>query len=223
VNGATFRLLGALAVLLGLSVPTGAETVAGPARLIDGDTIDIDGRRIRLHGIDAPETGQSCTDHRDRPYRCGDRASDALDQMIRGRRVTCDGDETDRYGRLIAVCQTGGVDLNRAMVRSGWAVAFRRYAETYLAEELEAQKANRGLWRGHFERPEEHRAQQWALAEQKSPEGCPIKGNISRNGRIYHVPWSRWYARTRISPGKGERWFCTEAEAIAAGWRAPIR
>jgi hypothetical protein len=109
------------------------------------------------------------------------------------------------------------------MVRRGWAVAFQKYTDAYLAEELDAAKAGRGLWRGTFERPTAFRAAVWAASEQQSPDGCPIKGNISKRGKIYHAPWSRSYARTRINPARGERWFCSEAEAIAAGWRAPLR
>ncbi len=61
------------------------------------------------------------------------------------------------------------------------------------------------------------------MAAQRAPRRCPIKGNISSAGRIYHVPWSEWYERTRIDPARGERWFCSEDDAIRAGWRAPYR
>ena len=67
--------------------------------------------------------------------------------------------------------------------------------------------------------PWDYRAKRWAAAEQKAPEGCAIKGNITKNGRIYHMPWSPWYAQIKIDADKGKRWFCTEAEALAAGWR----
>ena len=221
MNGVILRVC----ILWVLLVPcaAAAETVAGPARLVDGDTLEIRGRIIRLHGIDAPETGQTCRDGTGRIYRCGEEAENALRRLTEGREVACTGDEEDRYGRLIATCRSGGTNLSRAMVRAGWAVAFRRFSEDYLDEELEAAKANRGIWQGGFTRPDEHRAALWADAARSRPDGCPIKGNISERGRIYHAPWSRWYARTRINEAKGERWFCTEAEAIAAGWRAPYR
>lgn len=222
MNG-VLRLVAAVA-LLAPSLAL-AETVTGSARLVDGDTMEIRGRIIRLHGIDAPETGQTCKDAGGRIYRCGEAAEAALRQLTEGRRVRCEGDEVDQYDRLIAVCSAGRTNLNREMVRSGWAVAFRRFSDDYLEQELEAAKANRGIWRGGFTRPVEHRAYLWEEAASTRPDRCPIKGNISvRSGeRIYHAPWSRWYARTRINEAKGERWFCTEAEAIAAGWRAPYR
>ena len=212
-------------LLIGLfwALPASAETVHGPARLIDGDTIEIREQVIRLHGIDAPESGQQCFDSDERAYPCGEQATDALRDLIGGRSVTCQGDSFDQYDRLIARCSTTLLDLNVEMVRQGWAVAFLRYSDDYLEQETDAFKAGRGIWRGKFQRPYAVRAERWRVAEQKAPEGCPIKGNISNRGRIYHAPWSRHYARTKIDEAKGERWFCSEAEAIRAGWRAPYR
>lgn len=221
MNG-LLRAIVAMAVLLASATTVSSETVSGLARLVDGDTLEIRGQKVRLSGIDAPETGQKCRSQ-GRSYPCGQFASDMLSALIGKRMVTCHGDERDQYNRLIADCSAGGLDLNREMVRRGWAVAFRKYTEKYLDEELEAAKANRGLWRGPFRRPTEYRAAQWAAAEVASPNGCPIKGNISDRGRIYHTPWSRHYSRTRINTRRGERWFCSEAEAIRAGWRAPLR
>lgn len=209
------------------STAMASERHQGLARLIDGDTLQIDDQRIRLNGIDTPEPAQRCTDVRGKRYRCGKRATDALNKLIRGRPVVCHGSARDDYDRLIAECTirtgTGTVSLNREMVRLGWAVAFEKYSDLYLPEQLEAAKANRGIWRGAFQLPQDFRAERWKITEQQAPDGCPIKGNISDRGRIYHTPWSQYYSRTRINTAKGERWFCDEAEAIRAGWRAPFR
>jgi endonuclease YncB( thermonuclease family) len=205
--------------------PASADAIAGRARLIDGDTIEVAGTTVRLHGIDAPETGQRCEDGDGRDFPCGVRATDTLRGLIGSGEVSCEGSEHDRYGRLIAVCRArkGGLDLNREMVRLGQAVAYEEYSDDYLPEQIEAFKTGRGLWAGTFDRPATVRAARWQAAQQKAPRGCPIKGNISKAGRVYHAPWSEWYDRTRIDTARGERWFCSEDEAIRAGWRAPYR
>lgn len=221
----TWAIAVALLALGGGPAPAG--DLSGRARLVDGDTIEVAGQSVRLHGIDAPETGQSCEDRDGRPFPCGARATETLRTLIGGKEVDCQGGEHDRYGRLIATCRVagagGGVELNREMVRLGMAMAYEEYSDDYLPEQIEALKAGRGLWAGQFDRPAEVRAARWETARGAAPQGCPIKGNISDAGRIYHAPWSEWYDRTRIDTARGERWFCSEDEAIEAGWRAPYR
>jgi hypothetical protein len=84
-----------------------------------------------------------------------------------------------------------------------------------------ARQERRGIWQAVTEPAWEFRAQKWVVAGQTAPNGCAIKGNISKNGRIFHTPWSQYYRRTKISLNKGERWFCNVEEALAAGWRPP--
>lgn len=136
------------------SPTSAASAVVGRASVIDGDTIEIRGERIRLHGIDAPESQQLCQDGAGRDYRCGRSAATALEQRVRGQTVSCDGEGTDRYGRLIAVCTSGDEDLNRWLVREGWAVAYTRYSIKYVPAEVAARVARRGLWSGAFTEPE---------------------------------------------------------------------
>lgn len=223
VNGTLLRYIGVALLVCGTFGGAAAETIGGSARQADGDTLDIGGQKIRLLHIDAPESDQLCNDSRGRAYLCGKEATDQLRRLINGQRVTCTGVEYDRYDRLLAVCHTAKVDLNGEMVRRGWAVRYDPENSDYLAEELEAAKGGRGLWQGDFVRPKDHRAARWQSAQQDAPDGCPIKGNISDRGRIYHTPWSRHYKRTKINTARGERWFCSEAEALQAGWRAPLR
>lgn len=194
--------------------------VSGPARVIDGDTVEINGVRIRLEGIDAPERGQRCRG-RWLPIRwaCGTHATRALRKLTRGQTVRCQTLGYDKYQRVIARCFVDGRDINAAMVRRGHAWAFTKYSATYIAEEQQARLEKRGIWRAKTETASAFRAKKWQAAEQVVPKGCPIKGNISARGRVYHTPWSPWYRRVRINTGKGERWFCSEAEAQAAGWR----
>lgn len=209
--------------------------VTGQARVIDGDTIDIDGTRIRLEGIDAPERAQIC--RRDPApglkvgsrqaerarWRAGDAATAALEATIAGRPVSCRVHTHDGYGRAIATCFAGGHNLNAGLIRRGMAWAFVKHSQTYAVAERDAQRRGVGLWASDCQRAWTFRAQRWMASAQAAPEGCPIKGNISRRGRLYHTPWSPWYNRTRISTARGERWFCSEAEARAAGWRPAHR
>ena len=210
------------------SVKVFRPNVSGRARVVDGDTLDIGRTRVRLHGIDAPESRQSCLAD-GRRWPCGERATRALDQRIGSRTVSCEERDRDRYGRSVAVCRAAGEDLNAWMVRAGWAIAYRRYSRTYVAEESSARAARRGLWRGDFVAPWDwRRGERLAGAGggsvQSAGRGCRIKGNIGRDGsRIYHVPGGQFYNRTRIDTTRGERWFCTEGEAWAAGWRRSRR
>ncbi len=203
-----------------LSFPASAAGLAGVASIIDGDTLDIHGQRIRLYGIDAPESKQLCEEG-GKPVRCGQAAAKALDALIGRRPVSCLAKDRDRYGRTVAVCHLGKVDLNDWMVRGGHAVAYTRYGRDYAAAEAEARRARRGVWAGTFETPEDWRRERRSPAKpQTAPAAhCPIKGNIGKTGkRVYHLPGGRDYDRTRIDEKRGERWFCSEREARQAGW-----
>lgn len=133
----------------------------------------------------------------------------------------------DRYGRIVSVCHAHGEDLNGWMVANGWAMAYRDYSRDYVQQEQSAAAAKVGIWQGDFVPPWEWRRGKRLAAEQPQVDNsgaCNIKGNISSSGEhIYHVPGGEYYSRTKISPSKGERWFCSEAEARAAGWRKSKR
>jgi endonuclease YncB( thermonuclease family) len=195
------------------------NALSGRARVIDGDTIELSGRHVRLEGIDAPETAQTCGRWLIGTWPCGTAAGDALEKLIGGQTVTCDSRGLDKYGRTLGVCFVAGRDVNAEMVREGYAWAFVKYSTSYVQEEAEARALHIGIWQGKAEPAWEFRAHRWAGAEQDAPKGCAIKGNVTAHGRIYHMPWSPWYGKIRIDEAKGKRWFCTEAEALAAGWR----
>lgn len=199
-----------------------AETLEGLARVIDGDTLEVGSIIIRLADIDAPELGQKC-DGPKTLRNCGKVAADFLADRIEGQLVTCEVADIDDYGRAIASCGHVGEDLSGWPVRDGYALAFVRYSDRYVPEKQAARAREAGLWRAIIEPPWEYRAHRWEFAAQEAPEGCPIKGNISRNNgdHIYHATRSPHYERTKVSVGKDERWFCSESEALAAGWRPP--
>ena len=225
-------LSGLLAVVLSIISPVDLTkaaapdrwdaSVSGPARVLDGDTLVIDGTRVRLEGIDAPESGQQCIRSDGAPWDCGADAARALAALTSGRQVHCQGSERDSYGRLIAVCRMGPLEINAEMVRLGLAWAFVRYSRRLVGAEYEARRRRLGIWEGDNEPAWEYRAKSWSQAQAQAPAGCAIKGNLSRHGRIYHLPGSAHYDAVQINPSHGERWFCSEAEALAAGWRPAV-
>lgn len=221
------KLLLALVAVALLGFGAAAQTIeaSGPARIVDGDTIEIGHQVIRIYGIDAAEAGQRCQLPKG-TWDCAPAAKNALAKIAAGKTVQCVGHEFDDYGRLIARCRTEGEpDIGAKLVSSGLAWAFVKYAADYIDLEMKPRRQKVGIWQSKTQPPWEYRARRWETAAQVTPaKNCPIKGNISAKGeRIYHAPWSKQYAKTRIDTSKGERWFCTEAEAIAAGWRTPIR
>lgn len=193
----------------------------GTATVVDGDTLPVGGWRVRLSGIDAPELSQRCGAGRTK-VACGQLAARWLRSRVNGRVVRCVPIDTDKYGRTVARCSIGAADVGQAIVEAGWATAYRRYSLDYVGAEQRARAARRGIWALGFQSPETYRRARRAEAVPQAPPDvhCAIKGNVSSRGdRIYHLRGSRDYAAVRISPAKGERWFCTEAEAAAAGWR----
>lgn len=167
-----YVLAAAAAGVLLASGCTDAASLSGRASVIDGDTIEIGGEHIRMVGIDAPESTQTCKDENGRAWRCGTFAARALDEMIAGKTVTCaidPKDRQDKYGRVLGLCSAGGLSLSVEMARQGWAVAYlyfldyqdgrpRSYKAAILAAEAEAAAAHRNIWRGPFDLPWEWRA-----------------------------------------------------------------
>lgn len=144
----------------GLAHPAQAEAITGKPRIIDGDTIEVTGTRIRLEGIDAPERGQECQDRLRQPHDCGGTAVRTLVDLTKGQDVACEPVGQDRFGRMLAICRLpSDLDINAELVRQGRAVAFRRYSTRYVAEEDEARRAGHGMWAGTFEHPGCWRAQ----------------------------------------------------------------
>ena len=196
------------------------STATAQVIVTDGDTIELDGITYRLNGIDAPEFGQDCAGLSG-TWPCGNVALAALARLVEGQNVRCQPISEDGYGRTIATCYVGAIDVGAELIQEGLAWAFVRYSDAYVLAEAKARSEQKGIWQTENVPAWDYRAEKWKVAEQQAPDGCPIKGNISKNGHIYHPPWSPWYSRTKVSIDRGERWFCSEAEAVEAGWRAP--
>jgi endonuclease YncB( thermonuclease family) len=138
-------LIAALVTLV--SSPALAETIIGQASVVDGDTIEIHGQRIRLSGIDAPESDQLCRGDDSLQYRCGAKAANELDDHIAGRPVSCEGVGRDQYGRTVAVCSIGGEDVAGWLVSNGFAFDWPRYSRgKYAGAQKDAERAGRGVW-----------------------------------------------------------------------------
>ncbi|MEM1432147.1 MAG: thermonuclease family protein [Pseudomonadota bacterium] len=143
--------LGALAVAVGLSSGVCAQTLSGPARVIDGDTLRVAGETVRLFAVDAPEAAQVCRAAASPPWACGAAATAALEALV-AEGVRCTGRGRDRFGRLVALCQAGGRDVADDLVRAGLAVASPRFGLDYVSAEKAALFAGRGLWADGHER-----------------------------------------------------------------------
>ena len=217
----------AFALLLLLTACTrasAADSFSGLGQAKDGDSLMVGSREVRLFGIDAPEWDQSCK-RSGADWACGEEAADRLSKLVTGKQVFCQAVNTDEHGRTVARCMVGSTDVNRQMVSSGYATAYRHYSADFPAEE-EAKAAKRGLWSGSFQKPSDYRHSGDAQTQRPNSQrraaapvqafsgGCVIKGNRGSNGWIYHLPGMPFYERT-----KAEQMFCSEAEAQAAGYR----
>lgn len=220
----------ACAALVLAPVTASAQMVSGSAEAIDGDSLSVSGLPFRLFGIDAPELQQTCN-RAGEVWACGEESKRQLQALISGARVSCGGMGQDDFGRTVAVCSVAGSELNKTMVAGGWATAFRKYSDAYVRQEEQAKAGRLGIWGSEFIFPQDYRAANAPKFQEPSKRsfaatpgrpvpsrsyaGCAIKGNHSRKGEwIYHLPGMPYYEQTRA-----EVMFCSEAEAVAAGYR----
>lgn len=189
-------------------------------RVIDGDTIEIEGGvKVRYIGVDTPEV----VDPRTVPQCYGAEASVENRALVEGKSVKLEKDisETDKYGRLLRYVFTGDIFVNEHLVRQGFAYSSSyppdiKYQNQFTEAQKEASTNNRGLWNACLNPS--------VSSQSSQPSGpsanCQIKGNISSSGeKIYHLPSQQYYNKTVIDETKGEKWICTENEAVSAGFR----
>ena len=238
------KFLFALLILLVPSV-AGAADITGVPKIREGDQILMGNTRIRLGGIDAPSADQLCLNTKGERWTCGVAARDELIKYAENKSWTCHTRQTDRRGRLVARCEVDGEDIQKWLVRNGWALSYARFSHDYDDDEKEAREAKAGMWQGAFIAPWDWRVRNKktaVLGATKPPENantillasasgsvapspdCTIKGNVNRSGEcIFHKPTSRWYAKIQMHVTKGTRWFCSVEDAEAAGCRETRR
>jgi len=240
-------LMKLLLAIFAILLPAMAEAadITGTAKVHDGRQVQIGNSRIRLGGIDAPSVDQLCLNTQGERWTCGVAARDELIKHTDGKSWTCHAGQSDRRGRIVARCEVDGEDIQKWMVKSGWALSYVRFSHDYDADEAAAREAKAGMWQGAFIAPWDWRVRNKKtviLGAVKPPEtahaillasasgsvapspDCMIKGNVNRSGEcIYHKPTSRWYAQIKMQVSKGTRWFCSVDEAEAAGCRETKR
>lgn len=222
--GCAALMAGAVATVTVQSSPGLARSelwTTGKAEVVEGHTLNLNGFRVRLQGIDAPGIKQQCI-RRGAAYACGAESAEVLRALVTGKEIQCRLDAMDQYGRDLVTCFIGEIDVNQYMVEKGHAVAYRGYLPAYEAAEERARLGKHGMWAGQFERPDEWRRLQREARARGQPARCArclIKGNIDWKGRrIYYYPWDAGYCWTVINQSAGERWFFSEGEANQAGW-----
>lgn len=212
-------------MLLGCSPASAQTTFSGMGHAKDGDSLIVGSVEVRLFGIDAPEWDQTCK-RNGQNWACGQDAAEELSKLVTGRDVGCVAVNIDEHGRTVAQCTANGVDVNRTMVASGYATAYRHYSTAYVSAEQSAKASGLGIWAGTFQLPSDYRhagQQEVSRSNRRSAQAqprvtvgssCNIKGNRGAHGWIYHVPGMPYYEETRA-----EETFCSEAQAQAAGYR----
>lgn len=197
-----------------------AQIVEGRAAIAGGDVIRVGTTSLRLAEIEAPDREQTCQRPGNKRWRCGEAASATISRLVAGRQLKCEVRGQDAQGNALGVCLDGTTDINAQLVKGGHVFAAGGLMPRYSAQETEARKAKAGLWSGEApERPADWRNRMWEEARKRAPTGCPIKGQVSGSTKTYVLPWAADYERVRVNASKGGRWFCTENEAISAGWK----
>ena len=196
------RLLALAALSIFLAGVARAEIITGPAEVVDGDTLRITGRPVRLDGIDAPESRQECEHADGSSYRCGTEASRFLARLIGNQDVRCEVLDEDAYERAVGTCRAEKLQLKCRDGARRLGARVPALSHAYVGEERQAEAARAGLWAGSFDPPWAWRAE---ITAEASPGDCVIKGNISRSGeRIYHMPFHQRYDQTKIDEDAGD-------------------
>ena len=201
------------------AIATGA--ISGQAAVIDGDTIEIGDHQVRLLGIDAPEAAQEHKLDTGGTDFLGRGAAMMLRSLITVNEIRCDlSPEKDSRGLPLGTCFSGKTNLAAEMVASGMARATPN--SPYAEAEKQAKSAKKGFWRDRSEAPWAFRERRLSAAAPKnSPGGCVFKAVSDGARKTLITPWSPWYNDVQVNLARGDRWFCSEAQAVSQGWYEP--
>lgn len=217
------RFFAGLLLIATVQFANGAEVIHGSALVVDGDTLEIGGRQVRLLGIDAPEGAQELPIASGGTDFVGRGAAIMLRALITENSIRCElAPERDSRGLPLARCTNGAVDLASEMIASGMAWAVPGVPSPYKEAEARAKLQKKGFWRDMIEAPWLFRERRSKDVVQRSGSACAVKGIIDGPRKTLITPWSPWYFDVEVDAVRGDRWFCNEAEAIGQGFRAPL-
>jgi endonuclease YncB( thermonuclease family) len=201
------------------------ETIQGRVAGVTGDVMRMGTQGVRLADVEFPDREQTCTRPGKKPltWRCGDVAYAAFARLVGNRTLSCEVRSRDSQGNALALCREGATVVNEELVRNGHVFAVPGLLSRYSTLEADAQARKVGVWSGEAVRPDKWRQRKWDEAQKRNPDRCPIKGKIIGNAKTYVLPWSPNYDGLKVNPKLGERWFCSEQEAIDAGWKTAGR
>ncbi len=198
------------------SRPGLGEEMSGDVWIIDADTLQIGSKIVHLAGIDAPELGQRCL-LEEKEWRCGLEAALALRKLVAFGGVTCSSEEVGAM--VTGACTAAGKDLAEALLSQGYVLAQPDAYPIYKSAQAAAQEGELGLWRGDFVRPEDWRRGARLPGESTDTVSCVVKGTVTaEEQKIFYIPSDEDYNAIAIDPARGERMFCSDDEAILAGW-----
>ena len=185
-----------LAIGLAFStLPASAQEIRGSARAMDGDSLNMAGIVIRLHGVDAPELNQTCS-RQGQSWACGKDASAKLAQLVSGANLRCEQRDIDDYDRIVATCKAQQGDIGQAMVEAGLAVALPQFSDRYLGAEARAKALGLGIWGSEFQQPADYRAAH-PRAHRPKPQASIIRQPIASpapSGVYYRNCSAAWAA-----------------------------
>ncbi|MEM8971634.1 MAG: thermonuclease family protein [Pseudomonadota bacterium] len=218
-----FRFLICCLVVIFWAPTAYADTaLSGKAAVIDGNTLEIEGRQVRLLGIDAPEAAQELQLTTGGTDFLGRGAAMMLRSLITENSIRCQlSTQKDGRGLPLATCFNDTVDVAAEMIASGMARTSASYLSPYAGVETKAKANKKGFWRDQSEAPWSFRERRLEASKKSAARDCVFKAISHRGRKTLITPWSPWYNDVQVNLARGDRWFCNEAQAVSQGWLEP--